>query len=512
MTVGDRMKDWDIAPLVAYAFAVQPKTFHDIDSLYKPLFDNFLDKSSWRDSRLFTRDSAEVEIYAKKVLGILQYVDETKDKKVFVKLLAVARNHFEAYYKYALRQGKKSPMIKFMSHFNLRNKTHAEVMSALGMILFFIQSQNKLISLRDDESKLLYHAITARLDQYSHPIVSRLTKENREKVHNLFKMLQDKYGRIVSLNDFTSSPYYSGNRFFLFLEQISELDSLPLVSLQSHTYSESDLLEICGIYAMTVHPDLNVSEVDEQKLFLYFMIALMIRSYGRKYAKAKERMLDQIRRLDAMKDTPAVREELEKEKKKNWRLEKKIIEQEETIQKMRSDKAAQAANLAERIRAETQSLHSAMNTKQQTLNDMEIQKSRLHHEIRMLENKMTKLHDKINILKDQKSDLRNIIAGLSTNSSRHEIGVDQMKCKKVVIIGGHSAWLRKLQQICPDFVYIDSSKRNFDDSILKTADQIAICYLHMSHALYRKAIECARKYNIPVGYLKCVNEDLYFFK
>lgn len=461
--------------------------------------------------KVFTQDSAEVEIYAKKTLGITQYIYETKDKKVFDKLCAIAQKHFEVYYKYASRQRKKSPLSKFLSSFNLRRKTHADLMTALGMVLICLRAQDKSVNIADDASKLLYQMIGVQLESYNRPMMSYVTKQNRGDVQTTFKALQDEYGKIESLNDFTSSPHYGGNHFYLFFEKISELDSLPLSTLQAYSYTEEELLEICAIYAMHF-PSINTFELDKSNLFHYFIIALIIRSYCRKYMQAKERILRQTDALEASKYAFAIQAELENEKTKNRRLETKIAMHEEVIQKLQSTMNLQAARLSEKINEATDTMRTAMLSKQQMLNDAEIQRARQLALIHKHEDKIAELITKIDTLKNLNLDLKSMISGLSTNTSHEQTRLEEMNGRKIVVVGGHPKWISKLQLTCPDFIYIGADKLNFNYAILKNAEQIAFCYLHLNHALYRKIIGHARRASIPVGYVKCVNEIFYFFK
>lgn len=121
------------------------------------------------------------------------------------------------------------------------------------------------------------------------------------------------------------------------------------------------------------------------------------------------------------------------------------------------------------------------------------------------------MNDKIDALKSQNHNLKNIISGLSTATTHKQVRLDSMRDKKIAVIGGHAKWIAKLQLTCPNFIYIGMDKLNFDRSILKNADQIAICYLYMNHALYRKVIEYTRKNPIPVAYVKYSNDILYIF-
>lgn len=129
-----------------------------------------------------------------------------------------------------------------------------------------------------------------------------------------------------------------------------------------------------------------------------------------------------------------------------------------------------------------------------------------------LKDEIAEFTAKIETLKNNNLDLKSIISGLSTNTSHEHTRLEEMNGRKIVVVGGHPKWIATLQITCPDFIYIAVDKLNFDYAILKNADQIAFCYLHLNHALYRKIIEYARRASIPIGYVKCSNEIFYFFK
>lgn len=78
--------------------------------------------------------------------------------------------------------------------------------------------------------------------------------------------------------------------------------------------------------------------------------------------------------------------------------------------------------------------------------------------------------------------------------------------RKIVIVGGHPIWVKKLKEVFPKWKYI--SDENFRPSEVKNLDGVERLYFytdHMSHNMYETYIKAAREKKVPFGYIQGVN-------
>ena len=80
--------------------------------------------------------------------------------------------------------------------------------------------------------------------------------------------------------------------------------------------------------------------------------------------------------------------------------------------------------------------------------------------------------------------------------------------RKIVIVGGHPIWVKKLKEVFPEWKYI--SDENFRPSEVKNLDGVERLYFytdHMSHNMYETYIKAAREKKVPFGYIQGVNNE-----
>ena len=91
-------------------------------------------------------------------------------------------------------------------------------------------------------------------------------------------------------------------------------------------------------------------------------------------------------------------------------------------------------------------------------------------------------------------------------------GIEEMKAavadKKIVIIGGHVAWITKVKQQFPEWMFIHTDAyKTVDGKMLDGKEMVYFFTDYMSHVSYTKFIAAVRERKIPFGYLGSRNLD-----
>ena len=112
---------------------------------------------------------------------------------------------------------------------------------------------------------------------------------------------------------------------------------------------------------------------------------------------------------------------------------------------------------------------------------------------------------------DELIALRNHIYNISENDivispeSLQEMK-EFLQAKKIILIGGHVNWMKKLRSIFPDWVYIESNTSGaVNTNILNSADYVYFFTDYINHSTYYRFIHIVRQCEIPFGYIHSVN-------
>lgn len=96
----------------------------------------------------------------------------------------------------------------------------------------------------------------------------------------------------------------------------------------------------------------------------------------------------------------------------------------------------------------------------------------------------------------------------STTAISLEQMKEQLKEKKILIIGGHPNWINKLRREFPDWTFSGASiLQSEDSSRVRSADYVYFFTDTISHGAYWKFLNVLRKEKIPFGYLHNVNME-----
>jgi gas vesicle protein len=114
------------------------------------------------------------------------------------------------------------------------------------------------------------------------------------------------------------------------------------------------------------------------------------------------------------------------------------------------------------------------------------------------------LRQDVNRLQGQVQELEAILFALDVEEEYGE-PVD-LNALRGVIVGGKDRWHARMKEVLPDtwrFISLDS---DIDLSVIAGADIVFFFTGYLNHAVYYAVIGEARRRNIPVGYLKRIND------
>ena len=90
--------------------------------------------------------------------------------------------------------------------------------------------------------------------------------------------------------------------------------------------------------------------------------------------------------------------------------------------------------------------------------------------------------------------------------------------KRMVVFGGHDAFLKGIKPLLPNVRFVDVEDLTFDPNIIRNADMVWVQTNYMSHAQYGSIMNVTRKHNVQLRYfafasaVKCaeqvVKEDM----
>lgn len=78
--------------------------------------------------------------------------------------------------------------------------------------------------------------------------------------------------------------------------------------------------------------------------------------------------------------------------------------------------------------------------------------------------------------------------------------------KKIILIGGHVNWMKKLRSLFPNWTCIEPrSSGTIDPKILNHADHVYFFTDYINHSMYYRFMQIVRDHQLPFGYIHSVN-------
>lgn len=127
--------------------------------------------------------------------------------------------------------------------------------------------------------------------------------------------------------------------------------------------------------------------------------------------------------------------------------------------------------------------------------------TRLEREIQRLQAQLVEYDElKKEVVELRESMFIETTQGIEIESENPQIDMEFLNSKKVAVLGGHTNWQRKMKEVLPEYRYVNSENKNADLSFLNNMELIVI-NTQMKHSFYYRILKQTKHTNIPIIYL-----------
>lgn len=145
--------------------------------------------------------------------------------------------------------------------------------------------------------------------------------------------------------------------------------------------------------------------------------------------------------------------------------------------------------------------------KDKLLKDKKVEERPYIEQIADLQKQILNLKKENDSLQEYRKSMDEFVELLQTEEEQPQIDSTKLYDKKLLLVGGLPEVVRKFQD---KFIYSKWLSNETEKVDISGVEYVLFFYEHMSHALYYKVIDLARKNNIPVIYIKGTNIDKIF--
>jgi hypothetical protein len=462
----------DILPFAVEAFTYNKTLWDDIDKLYqtnKYEFYKTARESKYYNHKLLKEGDIYKEEYGKKVLGILLYLDKTRSEELNDAIVNLIQKGWPHVIKY-VEKNQKIVIEDYIKKYLRLDMSVNRFNTELTILYWWARMAGKEIEMTEGLRRL-EETLYMRMKNYEEGIYNysfdNLPQADKNKVLALKKRLEEKYGILVTFTDiYDFMKLRSETEMYAFIADTEELSFEDL--FDNIRYTKKDALELLGIYFM-INRNLNA-----ENAIKYFIPATIIKSLLKAYKAVKEHYFANN------KETMYLEMQRQDEKIKALEEENKFL------------------------RNKLEKLEKGYKTVEKDIEDRYISK------IKELEVEVKKLQGEVLLLKQNEEELFALREFLFSLDKQETMTIDvkdiDLSNIKGIIIGGYDQWHNRMKKYLPTFTFINNE--SFDTKIFDNTDIIIFFPNFLNHKLYYKAINEARKRNLPVGYISSLNEEL----
>ena len=478
----DHNKKLNIEAMLPAAFARSVKMMRFIDSIYdedKERFFRAAQKSSRRNSRFISANRIKIRLNAMKAQGV--YMASLEDEELAARLLEQAERAFSKlsnlikdFGTYAVSYGYIFE--QFEASFN---ESDDALHDFTALFIYFCDSYNMKIDEDDSAFTSSMLVITEKEEGHLRPynqIVELMLNENAEKTRKIADELNRQLSKVVPGKSFAemwkTPPGQKESNFYQVLWDLGQLEGFNLSMFERETFSAKELRDITNVITVRAF----LMQATGEDIPLYYMTGVLLRSIFRGYRE----LIDMIDEYSGI-----VRES---EKNKN-------------LARMA---AAQNNRIIE--------LEALSNSKQNSLNDSQMEIDRLKKLLEEKEEQIQQDKERIAILEQLAAEEEAFAVDdtiIHEDKAEYLTGAPKALNAHVVIFGGPNKWQNQIKSIAPNYICISVDNNTFDKKIISKADAVVFKTDYLSHKQWSKVRDHAKKCGRKIVY--CRNNLQFLF-
>ena len=469
------------------AMAINTKIYEDIDELYKTdenIFLSYAKKSPLYNHPLIIGGGLCREIYGKKALGILLYVNKTRSNKIKSGIDSIIKKGWPRAHRH-IENPDKAEADSYIAE--LKSGLDRNVIdNAAEMFIFCslcIRHQTSIVNEKDFMAFLFSLSFRAKAylqaNEWQYDFYRKKDDTLREKAGHLEARIFRDYGIKITADGQFSAKDKRLNNLHQFFFRLAYADRVVLYYLfKDAGVNKCDIEEVfCACLSA-------IGEGNDDEAARMFLSGILVKLLVKTVTQLKKRYFAHPGQADAAKHEKAIGRLAAESKRledENARLKEAINDFEEKLQSSKKD----------------------------------IEKPHLDR-IRELEKQVAKQNEIIHQGrgKDQElAALREFFFSLENREAATEAepgsGTDalmDLKDTAGAIIGGAPKWIARMKSLLPRWVFISSV--GFDKRSLDGIQTICFLPNHMSHKLYYKAVAVAKNKKMDIGFIYSQNEHL----
>jgi polyhydroxyalkanoate synthesis regulator phasin len=459
----------NLLPFLVEAFGTNQNIRADVDRLYscyKDVFYQYAKESKYCDHPIIKDGDIYKEEYARKSLGILEYIQDTEDTEVTDTLINVMKKGWPRVYAY-LNVTDKVDFEKYASaYLDLDKITDDELNSELAVLYFFAHIFDKEV-VNNHTLEVLESTLILRERFYfndsSRFTWNTLSPDIKQKAKSLKQRIYDTKYPIKGYMDIYMPEDEETRDIFTVYTYLFDTEFLSTTILQSVNYTDKDINEILASY-FSIYKNQNVNEAIK-----FLVPGIIIKGLIKAYKEVKEYYFQNN------KETMYLEMKNQADKIAQLESQNKFLSLQNDTLKNRLEEAYDKAEMA--YKDEIRSLQKQVNELQQQL-----------EKAKQNDRELFALREFIfNISQEEETE----------ESAEQTIATDMHG----IVIGGRERWQKRLQDRYPNFIFISADTKNFDTAIFDNADIVLFNTAYLSHSVYDKAMNEIRKRNLPIKYI-----------
>lgn len=473
----------DMRLFLIEAVATNPRAVKQLNTVYKKHCFRayaYARKSDLYNHPMIMDGDIYKEVASKRMLGLVLYGEIDKD--INDEILKIIEKGWTKLYNY-IKKKNKIFIEEISSIFFNENQTEDEINGIMAITLILAEMFD-IIIVENKRFEFVIITFYNRLKHYNEQknnndllrlSYDNITPELHVKAKSIINRCFTEYGTINTLQDIFGIRDESIKILIDSFSFIYDTEDLMFLSVTNNPKVDiKDLEELAVIYYVNYR---NQNKFEAMK----FILASMFIKYTAKAYK-------EVKKYHFQNNQESIFYEMEQLENDNEKLKN-------------DNKLLQEVN--NKIAIENKKL------KQEYKSTLEREIIKQKKENAKLQKQIKQLNKQRELDNNELEKLRDLLFENVEVEDQQQDNIDNINLEniKVVIFGGTPTWVNKTKELLPiSFKFVDGIS-DFNANILKNIDIILFKYTDMKHSIYYKAVNVAKKYDIPFNYIKTNSID-----